>query len=144
LDRASILYKTPMPTPTADSLFARLNESQPLVFAQVSFPGWEPDPQKSHENVDTWCANQPDFQAVRGWIVADTRKRNKRVTFMPHSVVRAADGMLADITLSAGVPPQALSFIAPMTRFLPHDGTAEEFETIKAEIGAQPLQYAEP
>jgi hypothetical protein len=66
--------------------------------AQVSIGDWEPLLNQCHENVTTWCANNTEFQIVRGWLYLDFSGQFPYEIFLAHSVVRDKDGALWDIT----------------------------------------------
>lgn len=77
----------------AMKLYTRRNEGMFLKFADVSIGKWKPLPKLCHENVATWCDNDPSYQPVRGWLyMCDIG------TFLAHSVVRIPNGELRDIT----------------------------------------------
>jgi hypothetical protein len=57
-----------------------------------------------HANVDIWVARCPEYEPVRGWVIFDlsrmppSMKVSPHLQFSAHSVVRAPDGKLIDIT----------------------------------------------
>lgn len=52
-----------------------------------------------HHNVTEWCALEPTYKVVRGWLYFDLTGCSV-ARFVAHSVVRAEDGNLYDITPS--------------------------------------------
>jgi hypothetical protein len=80
------------------SLCERRAEGVIVSPAQVSIGDWEPLPNQCHGNVTTWCANNAEFQIVRGWLYVDFSGQLPYEVFLPHSVVRDKDGALWDIT----------------------------------------------
>ena len=61
--------------------------------AKVSLGSWEPKPKDCHHNVTVWCQYNRKYKKVRGWLYFNTLKR-----FVAHSVVKAPDGKIYDIT----------------------------------------------
>ncbi|MBD1548681.1 hypothetical protein [Roseibium aggregatum] len=59
--------------------------------------GWEPKVADCHRNVDHWVEHHLDHTVVRGWLAFATFYSDQ-VGYTAHSVVRAPDGELFDIT----------------------------------------------
>jgi hypothetical protein len=73
--------------------------------ATVELGTWKPAPNDCHANVSTWCKYMPEYSAVRGWLYFDFLDQLPYVLFNAHSVVRAPDGKLWDITPSQASQP---------------------------------------
>jgi hypothetical protein len=73
--------------------------------AVVSMGSWTPEANECHANASTWCKNMPDYSPVRGWLYFDFLDLWPFVLFNAHSVVRAPDGTLWDITPSQASQP---------------------------------------
>ncbi len=67
--------------------------------AEVSIREWKPVENMCHHNVSIWCANNPSYTPVRGWLYFNL-PGFPHVKFVSHSVVRAPDKELYDITPS--------------------------------------------
>lgn len=80
------------------ALRERRDEGVIVSPAQVSIGDWKPLPNLCHENVTTWCANNTDFEIVRGWLYLDFDGQLPYEVFIAHSVIRDKDGALWDIT----------------------------------------------
>jgi hypothetical protein len=76
---------------------------------------------RCHENVRDWVSRAPEYAQVYGFLVADRRPFSDGTLVIAHSVVRAPDGSLHDIT------PNELEI---SYSFVPHAGTPQEFELI--------------
>lgn len=63
----------------------------------IVIDGWKPKSGQCHQNVDYWVTCHPGHTAVRGWIFWYSGGGDLSV-YTAHSVVRAADGELFDIT----------------------------------------------
>lgn len=84
---------------------------------------YDPTPHRCHDNVREWVALHPEFQHVRGFLVANRQPISDGTLVIPHSAVADTDGTLCDIT------PSQLDVRLPFVR---HVGTPEEFELIAA------------
>jgi hypothetical protein len=106
----------------SDGLMKRIRGGEVRTVRQAaSFElcGFEPERSKCHENVIRWCKINPHHLRARGWIISGTYVLDK------HSVVdRREDGLLEITPL-----PDRLE-----TSFLPHDGTAEEFDALPNQV----------
>jgi hypothetical protein len=65
-------------------------------WADVSTGDWVPAPNECHQNVTDWCESNEGYIPVRGWMYFDLTGQ-----FVAHSVLRAPDGLLYDITPAA-------------------------------------------
>lgn len=83
----------------AKSLLARVGEAQVVRRAEVNIGEWKPLANMCHHNVTAWCESNPTYQVVRGWLYFDLPGLPV-ARFVAHSVVRAPDGELCDITPS--------------------------------------------
>jgi hypothetical protein len=81
-------------------LFRRRLEGVLVRRAAVSIGKWEPTPNTCHSNVDQWCRHMTEYAPIRGWLYFDFEDALPHVMFNAHSVVRAPDGQLLDITPS--------------------------------------------
>jgi hypothetical protein len=108
-----------------ESYFAELNAQRmnaPRVqFKAVKIEDWEPLPNRCHDNVDRWVAENPTRGAVRGWLIGATGGDGSTM-YIAHSVVQEGDE-LYDIT---PLNPPDLS-----AQFLKHKGTQAEFDVLK-------------
>lgn len=110
-------------TPLALHLLERLKRGEAERVRRATaedLHGFEATASKCHDNVDLWCAENPDHRPLRGWAVSST-------LFDKHSVVDCgADGLL-DIT-----PLRDRSH----TDFLRHLGNQEEFDRMPHQVVA--------
>ncbi|WP_028227364.1 hypothetical protein [Paraburkholderia ferrariae] len=98
----------------------RLPEAEAIPFRPVVMADGRPRISECHQNVDAWVAAHPDCTAVRGWgTYLDQGLLGVKLT--AHSVVRAPDHMLFDIT------PLADERIRPFMRFVSHTGDDKSF-----------------
>lgn len=97
---------------------------------KVSDGDWVPALKKCHENVDTWCSRNKDFEPVRGWLLMDLRAASQffghppKIDLLAHSVVKGPKG-LEDITPAFDHGVGGGPDIYP---FIPHPGSTEDFE----------------
>jgi hypothetical protein len=84
----------------AARLYERRDEGVMLNWAAVSIGDWHPQHNVCHENVTTWCQNQPNHHVVRGWFYFAFEDLQPYVQFTAHSAVRIENGELYDITPS--------------------------------------------
>ena len=77
-------------------LLQRVDQAVKVPFRAVSHEGWQPEPNKCHENVDCWVKHHPQSSAARGWMFWPSVLPG-RYEFRAHSVVEE-DGGLFDIT----------------------------------------------
>jgi hypothetical protein len=103
----------------------RWDNAKKVPFEPASLSGGQPRESKCHENVDTFVRENTNwgYSAVRGWI--NTPHLSEGVRLTAHSVVKAPDGRLFDIT------PFSDERLRDTTRFVPHIGSDECFFTIK-------------
>lgn len=80
-----------------NSLMQRVSEAVPVKRVKVAIQEWTPEANKCHDNVAVFCEHKPDHAPVRGWLYLDLPEF-EFVQFLAHSVVRAPDGVLVDIT----------------------------------------------
>ena len=113
-------------TPLAAHLLERLKRGEAERVRQATagdLHGFDALASKCHENVNRWCAENPEHRPLRGWVVTST-------LFDKHSVVDCgADGLL-DIT-----PLRDRSH----TDFLRHVGSQEEFDRMPHQVVAVDL-----
>jgi hypothetical protein len=89
--------------------------------------GWTAEPQRCHDNVAHWVAIHPECSAVQGWLLMDMGLICRAlgiprfIDLLPHTVVKAGNGSLVDITPRH---PLASSDVYP---FIPNPGTDEEY-----------------
>jgi hypothetical protein len=106
------------------------------VGAQSEVDSWTPLPKFSHDNVDIWIRRNPQYEAVRGWIICDFSRSpfvsRPHFEFAAHSVISDLDGRLFDIT------PDAVSRPYP---FIRHPGTDGEFDHLRAKYGTMRLMH---
>ena len=107
------------------AICGRWNKAKKVPFKPVSLEGWQPEASKCHENVDIWVRENENsgYFAERGWINSYNIFQGIRLT--AHSVVKAPDGRLFDIT------PLLDERLRATTRFVPHIGSDECFFAIK-------------
>lgn len=99
-------------------LYERRAEGIIVQPATVSLGDWKTSPNDCHANVSAWCSNVQGYEAVRGWLYFDLANALPYVLFNAHSVVRAPDGKLWDIT-----PAQA----SQLYPFIVAEETEEEY-----------------
>jgi hypothetical protein len=83
--------------------------------------GTAPERSNCHANVDRWVLENPGCEAVRGWAIS--ARMGNAIMLDAHSVVRAPDGALVDITLNADDQR------APIVL---HKGPEAEFEAVRS------------
>ncbi|HSI42830.1 MAG TPA: hypothetical protein VK949_00675 [Methylotenera sp.] len=88
---------------------------------------WQPQANMCHHNVTTCCELHPEFKIVRGWLYFDLPNYSY-AKFVAHSVVRAPDGELGDITPSNTFQDYP---------FLVSGLTEEEYAYVVEELGNQ-------
>jgi hypothetical protein len=99
----------------AARLYARRKEAVSIERVSIEGGDWQPDPNECHANVSMWRRLQPNYIAVRGWLVADYSEIGL-VKFFAHSVVQTEAGELLDIT------PNPLPWHYPFLTHHPADG----------------------
>jgi hypothetical protein len=80
---------------------------------------------KCHENADAFFRCHPDHPAVRGWLVTELGNAPGYFRLVAHSVNRAPDGTLVDVTPLSDTDRKAY-------RFVEHDGSDGRFNELKA------------
>jgi hypothetical protein len=107
------------------AICGRWNKAKKIPRKLVSLEGWQPEVNKCHENVDIWVRENANlgYFAVRGWI--NTPHLSQGVRLTAHSVVKAPNGRLFDIT------PFTDERLRATTRFVPHIGSDDSFFAIK-------------
>lgn len=108
-----------------ESYFAQLNarrtDAVRVPFKAIKIEDWEPLPNKCHDNVDRWVAENLAYGVVRGWLIGATGGDGSTM-YIAHSVVQEGEE-LYDIT---PLNPPDLS-----PQFLKHEGTQAEFDELK-------------
>jgi hypothetical protein len=112
----------------AAQLYARRSEGVIVQPASAAMGNWAPDPNNCHLNVETWVLNNPEYGAVRGWLYFDFADALPFVRFVAHSVVRAPDGVMYDIT------PSNTTAQYP---FITAEMSDQEFEEIVITLGLE-------
>ncbi len=87
-------------TAYAKRLYERRTEGIMLKWADASIGEWKPEPKMCHDNVTTFCENNPSFRPIRGWLYIDFLGMIGYVNFIAHSAINSPDGELYDITPS--------------------------------------------
>jgi len=107
----------------AERLYDRRNEAVTVQRGSIERGDWQPKPKECHTNVTLWCRDNPDYTAIRGWIVADHSIERIAVVFQffAHSVVETKTGGLIDVT------PNPLDRNYP---FLRHDSADCDFNEV--------------
>jgi hypothetical protein len=77
------------------ALAARVSSAQMLKRGEIDGGDWQPKPNECHENATTWSELKEGFTPVRGWLYF-----GEAGLLVAHSVVRAPDGDLYDLTPS--------------------------------------------
>jgi hypothetical protein len=117
---------------------ARLDQAVRVPFRQVSFADWSPKVAECHQNADTWVAANPEFEAVRGWVIYASFGGDS-VGLTAHSIVRDQSGALFDIT------PLGDEGARDGMRFVEHEGDPAIFEKMKATgINIDCLDFSAP
>lgn len=122
----------PWLTEYLDGIYARRGEAAEVPRKEVLYrDGSAPQRCCCHANVDRWVAESPACESVRGWAIS--ARMGDAIMLEAHSIVRDADGALADITLK--VTDQRAPFIA-------HLGSEQEFEAAREVVNqiAWPLK----
>jgi hypothetical protein len=104
-----------MLTALAARLYKRRHEAIAVPFGTIEGGEWQPYRNECHRNVTLWCRYNPQYDAVRGWIVADYSDVGL-YKFFAHSVLHDQDGKLIDIT------PNPSPYRYPFLRHDPADG----------------------
>lgn len=79
------------------SLMRRSAEAATVAKLQVQVGEWKPKENMCHHNVSYFCEMNPEYRPVRGWLYFNLPGLPV-AKFLSHSVVRAPDGTLYDIT----------------------------------------------
>jgi hypothetical protein len=79
------------------SLMRRVAEAAPVTKLQVKVGEWAPQEKMCHHNVSHFCELKPEYKPVRGWLYFELPGLSIS-KFVSHSVVRAPDGAMYDIT----------------------------------------------
>ena len=82
----------------AARLFARVGDALTVRPAALTIGDWKPLANDCHGNVSELCAHDPTYTPIRGWLYFDLGGHLDWVLFVAHSVVRAPDAQLYDIT----------------------------------------------
>lgn len=104
------------------SLLLRASEAVFVAKIDLSVGDWKPARNMCHYNVNYFCECNPDYAVVRGWLYFELPGL-PFAKFLSHSVVRAPDGTLCDIT-----PWEATQDYAFMPANLTDDEYAELVE----------------
>lgn len=102
-------------------LYSRLNEAVMLKRMDVNIGEWRPSQNECHANVTQIHLHDSSHTPVRGWLYFDFGGALDRVQFLAHSVIRAPNGELWDVTPS--MASQEYPFIAD-------DGPEEAFASL--------------
>jgi hypothetical protein len=85
------------PVAYGGSLMHRASEAVVVEKIGVAVGDWHPEPNLCHHNVTYFCEHNQEYAPVRGWLYFDLPGLDF-AKFLSHSVVRAPDGTLYDIT----------------------------------------------
>lgn len=85
------------PEAYGQSLMRRVQEAVVVERIEVSIGDWKPQPNMCHHNVTLFCEHNSAYTPVRGWLYFELPGL-RFAKFLAHSVVRASDGTLYDIT----------------------------------------------
>jgi hypothetical protein len=102
---------------------------------------WKPSAHYCHANVDIWVARCPEYEPIRGWVVFDlsqmpsSMKVRPHFQFSAHSVARAPNGKLLDIT------PQTTMDLYP---FIRHPDGDEDFDNLRRDYDVMKIQQDHP
>jgi hypothetical protein len=117
--------ETPEQTPEQNAyaaiLYTRIGEAVMLRRKEIKFDEWRPVENECHANATQIHLQDPSYTPVRGWLFFDFGGYLDRVQFLAHSVVRAPNGELWDIT------PSRASQDYP---FIPAQESEEEFKAL--------------
>lgn len=109
----------------AHSLVLRAGTATLVPREIVTLPGWQPEPNRCHDNAVQFADRMPGHSAVHGWLVFDAFEPPYLVA---HSVVQRPDGTLMDIT-----PSDAM----PIYRFLPASIPAGQYSALHGALFAR-------
>lgn len=112
-------------------LIANLNSVRSLEFERHDFGSWQPLPGKCHDNAHAISRLLPGCTVVHGWLCTELAGAAMSDA---HSVVEC-DGKLRDFT-----PPDAWVTQFVQRRFLPHPGSADDFQAIVLREGINRVQ----
>jgi hypothetical protein len=82
---------------------------------------------RCHENAEAFFVSHPDHPPVRGWLVTELGNAPGYFRLVAHSVNRAPDGTLVDVTPLSEMDRKAYRFVA-------HEGTEERFNQLKTKF----------
>jgi hypothetical protein len=102
------------------ALHARRHGALPIRHRDVSVPGWSPQQNKCHDNVDFWVKLNPHLRPVRGWMVL-SEDASGHCLYEAHSIIED-NGELYDISIPG--------LLCHGIRFLKHSGSEEDFQAI--------------
>jgi hypothetical protein len=85
------------PVAYGDSLMQRAPEAAIVAKIEVTVGDWRPVRNLCHHNATYFCDNNQEYTPVRGWLYFELPGLEV-AKFLSHSVVRASDGTLYDIT----------------------------------------------
>lgn len=85
------------PDTYGQALMQRANEVAVVPRISVHVDDWMPQPNMCHYNVSYFCEHNAGHTPVRGWLYFELPGLTV-AKFLSHSVVRAPDGVLYDIT----------------------------------------------
>jgi hypothetical protein len=119
----------------AARLFERLNSEPAVCVRQVGdkLDNWIPEPGRCHDNVARWIKIKPG-KPVGGWLYVPYLAPEGTACFLSHSIVKAENGELIDITLLSTEWPQ-------LHRFLRHEGPYEAFQKLVRNNGVPRLDH---
>jgi hypothetical protein len=80
------------------SLIQRAHEAVVVKCVRVALGQWSPLPNHCHENVSYFCEHSLGYEPVNGWLYLEHYPGHDSAKFLAHSVVRAPDGELFDVT----------------------------------------------
>ena len=143
VDFGDLNYCAP-PTPAhqehAAQLFGRIGEGVIVPRVQMAVDGWQPLPNKCHENAHILAEKIAGYRAVTGWLLFEFERAFTYVRFAAHSVVENEAGELFDITPPPAENPGAALY--PFIRSkLSHDDFHSAVYVLTEMYGAANLDY---
>jgi hypothetical protein len=105
----------------AKGVVARRSEGVIASYRAVSLPGWTPQTNQCHDNVQKWVSATPQHKHVVGYLVCDYPDLGLWIV-RSHSLVEFEDGTLVDIT------PRPIPWRYPFVRHIGSRGKFAEME----------------
>lgn len=115
------------------ALYEKRDGAVELMWADCSGDNWKPRENDCHVNVTELCSIDSALVPVRGWLYYSFDDIGK-IQFVAHSVVKAIDGQLYDIT-----PPNTVK----RPPFILSGDSEEFFECLVVNVGDFFFKYAE-